>query len=127
MTDAPRVGRLSRRTLIKRTLRGGAYAAPVILSLGVVTPVVAATPAPCTQPVTLGQDAVIYGAAPSATYNIYAQPNGTGPFTLLGTIGTDAVGFGQRVFPVTYDSSQVSFLRLTATVPGADPGTQPAT
>jgi hypothetical protein len=91
-----------------------------------IAPVAAVTPAPCTQPVTLAQDAVLYNAAPNFTYNVLLQPNGTGPFLPQGTITTNAVGFGFTTFSVTYDSSQVSFLRLSIIVPGADPVTQPA-
>ncbi len=127
MTSSEQNTGLSRRAVLAGTLRTGVYAAPVILSLSRVTEgVAAATPPPCTEPVALAQDAVIYNAAPNATYNVYLQPNGSGPFTQLGTIATDAVGFGFKLFPVSFDSSTVASLRLTTTVPGADPATQPA-
>src|SRR5262249_28810347 len=80
MTQATGVDRLSRRAMLVGTLRTGAYVAPAIVSASLVAPVAAATPPPCTQPVTLAQDAVLYNAAPNFTYNVLLQPNGTGPF-----------------------------------------------
>jgi hypothetical protein len=126
MNETPKTGGLSRRAVLVGALRTGAYAAPAILSAAFVAPVAAATPVPCTQPVTLAQDAVLFNAAPNFSYNLLLQPNGTGPFLPQGSITTNAVGFGFTTFPVTYDSSQVSFLRLSIIVPGADPVTQPA-
>jgi hypothetical protein len=126
MNDTPKTSGVSRRAMLVGTLRAGAYVAPAVVSAAVVAPVAAVTPAPCTQPVTLAQDAVLYNAAPNFTYNVLLQPNGAGPFLPQGTITTNAAGFGFTTFAVTYDSSQVTFLRLSVIVPGADPVTQPA-
>ena len=146
---------LSRREMMKGTLKVGVYAAPVILSSGHVaaaaslpsgTPVPTATslpvpiptstpiPTPPPFPVTLtfGQDALLTGAGPRASFDVYYtlsnQPAGT--LTFLGTITTDRFGFGgdfgNNTFPLTVDARVVTSVTLTYILSGNPPTSPPA-
>jgi len=130
---------LSRRELMKRGLRAGAYAAPVVLASVVVAPIAAQaqvsapTMVPavlCAQPVTYLQDFVLTGAAPLATYNVFFRPNNvaTFPASPATTVTTDAQGVGVVTFPVTVDTSVVTSVIIVVTIPGfpASTPTNPA-
>jgi hypothetical protein len=84
----------SRRELIKRTLKTGAYAAPVILSATIpMVSVSAVTPLAGTAI----QDAVIFGVGHNATFDVLFALN-TGPTGLLGQIVSDNFGVAGGVF-----------------------------
>ncbi len=119
---------VSRREVLKRTLQTGVYAAPAILALSAVAPVAAATPAPlvCVQPVTFSQDAVLFGAAASTTFDIYYTTNISGA-TKLGSITTDDLGLAFGSFSIAVDTSRVSTITLTAVLAGLPPTTPAAT
>ncbi len=140
------VGRgLSRRAVIRRSLRAGAYAAPVVLSAVTVRPVGAqvtpppatatavpptVTPVPavlCMQPVAFSQDLLLFNAAPNVMYNVFATPSNTpGVFNALGSITTDSFGVGEAVFSLALNTSVVTSVTLTVVVAGQPP-TNPAT
>ncbi len=135
---------LSRRELMKRGLRAGAYAAPVVLASVVVAPIAAQaqvsgptmvppTMVPavlCAQPVTYLQDFVLTNAAPRATYNVFFRPNNVATFPAMPatTVTTDAQGVGVVTFPVTVDTSVVTSVTIVVTIPGfpASTPTNPA-
>ena len=108
------------------TLKAGVYAAPVILSSGRVAaaPLPSGTPFPAT--LTFGQDALLTNTGANASFAVYytlsTQPTGTR--TLLGTIMTDAFGFGGGVFPLTVDARVVTSVTLTYILSG-NPSTSP--
>ncbi len=128
-TDAiPRKG-VTRREMLKRTLRTGAYTAPAIIAIATVSPVAAATPAPpLAQPIPFGQDAALSGAGALVAFDVYstASNQAAGTFTLLGTFTTDRFGFGGGSFPLTLDSSVVSAVKLTFVLSGKAPTSPPA-
>ena len=145
---------LSRRELMKRGLRVGAYAAPIVLASVVVAPIAAQaqvsaptmvpptmvpptmvppTMVPavlCSQPVTYLQDFVLTGAAPLATYNVFFRPSNVAAFPALPatTVTADAQGVGVVTFPVTVDTSVVTSVTIVVTIPGfpASTPTNPA-
>jgi len=131
---------LSRRELMKRGLRAGAYAAPMVLASVIVAPVAAQTvsrpstvvptatvvPIPViTQPVPFVQDFTLIGAPPNTAFSIFFRPSNSTVFTAAGTLTTDARGVGGIVFPVTLDTSVVTSVQVVATVPGQPPSTIP--
>jgi hypothetical protein len=103
---------LARRELMWRTLKTGAYAAPVILSATVpVLSVAAVTPLPTTAI----QDAVLYGVGHGATFDVLFSLN-TGPSGLLGQITADNFGVAGGVFafpPSVTSLTGVSTVTLT--------------
>ncbi|MHB8646968.1 MAG: hypothetical protein ACYDAR_14355, partial [Thermomicrobiales bacterium] len=113
---------LTRRDLLKKTLRAGVYAAPVILSVAAVNPVAAAT---SLGPffVSFGQDALLTGAGAGATFDVYytASNEAPGTFHLLGSFMTDAFGFGGTIFALTLDSANVTSVKLTYVLTGNPP------
>ncbi len=119
---------LSRREMMKGTLKAGVYAAPVILSSGRVAaaaPLPSGTPFPAT--LTFGQDALLTDTGARAVFDVYYtlsnQPAGT--LTLLGTLPpTDRFGFGGSVFPLTVDARVVTSVTLTYILSG-NPSTSP--
>ncbi|MDQ6908848.1 MAG: hypothetical protein M3176_18680, partial [Chloroflexota bacterium] len=119
---------LSRREMIKGTLKAGVYAAPVILSSGRVAAqsLPSGTPFPAT--ITFGQDALLTNTGANASFAVYStlstQPVGT--LTLLGTITTDGFGFGGGVFPLTLDTRAVTSVKLTYILSGNPPTSPPA-
>ncbi|MGI8689020.1 MAG: hypothetical protein ACR2M3_10610 [Thermomicrobiales bacterium] len=133
---------LSRREMLKGTLKAGGYAAPAILSLSALAPVGAAnpssppTPTPTSVPpppptpfiLTFGQDALLTNTGAGASFDVYYtlsnQPAGT--LTFLGTITTDRFGFGGGVFPLTVDASKVTSVTLTYILHGNPPTSPPA-
>lgn len=149
---------LSRREMMKGTLKAGVYAAPVILSSGHVAaaaslpsatsfptatslpsgspfptdtppPIPTPTPTPPPFPVTLtfGQDALLTGAGPRASFDVYytlsTQP--ATMLTFLGTIITDNFGFGGGVFPLVVDTRVVTSVKLTYFLSGNPPTSPP--
>lgn len=125
MEMLPEQGRgLSRREVMKRGLRAGAYAAPVVLASAIVAPVaaqqVSAPAVLCAQPVTYQQDFVLIGGAPNRTYNVFYRTNNvaTFPASPVTTVATDAQGVGTVTFPVTVDTSVVTSLIIVVTIPG---------
>src|SRR5262245_7599270 len=85
---------LSRREIICRALRTGAYTAPVILAASAPSLVAAQiTPAPtlCTQPVAFQQDAILLVVAPGASFDVYFQPNTAPAPTRVGSFTADAL------------------------------------
>ncbi|MCA1669024.1 MAG: hypothetical protein LC793_16845 [Thermomicrobia bacterium] len=104
---------LTRRDLLRQTLRAGVYAAPVILSATTITGVAAATTPPSFV-IAFGQDALLTGAGAGATFDVYytASNEPAGTFHLLGSFTTNRFGFGGAIFPLTLDSSVVSSVKL---------------
>lgn len=128
MEDDTRAG-WSRRELLKRTLRVGAYAAPVVLSTTLpAAPIAAATPAPalCTQPVAFLQDAILLGVAPGSAYTVYAQLSNAGAPSAIGTFTADALGVAAGVFPLSLDTSAVTSVTLSVFLTGTAPPAPPA-
>lgn len=119
--EAAAIRGLSRRELMKRSLKATAYTAPALL----VSPIVAraaVTPAPqvCTQPVSFMQDAVLFGAAANTTFDIYYATNlAPTAFVKLGTFTTDALGLAAGAFPLSLDTSRVLSITLGAVLSGA--------
>jgi len=118
---------LSRRELMKRGLRVGAYAAPVMLASVVVAPVaaqqaVSRPAAVITQPVSFFEDLTVTGAVPGFTFNVFYRPNNSTAFTQAGTLTTDARGVGGTVFPVALNTDPnnggVTSVLIVATIPG---------
>lgn len=115
---------LSRRALLRRTLATGAYTAPAILSLSVVSPVAAATPAPgaCSQPVAFLQDAVLLGVAPNVPFDLYAQPAGSPTASKIGSFKTDDFGVAMGVFALApQNTSVVTSVTLSVFLTGTAP------
>ena len=118
---------LSRRELMKRGLRAGAYAAPVVLASVVVAPVAAQQMVSrptllITQPVAFFQDFTVTGAVPSFTYNVFYRPSNSTVFTQAGTLTTDARGVGGTVFPIALNTDPnnggATSVLIVATIPG---------
>ncbi len=88
---------MSRRELIKRTLKTGAYAAPVILATSVPPAVLAAISVPSSAL----QDAVLVRVGHNATFDVLFQlNNGATPLAsgVLGQIVSDTLGVAGGVF-----------------------------
>ena len=117
---------LSRRAMLRGTLKAGVYAAPIILSSTHVAaaPLPSGTPFPAT--ITFGQDAILTNTGANASFDVYYtlsnQP--ATMLTLLGTIKTDSFGFGGGVFPLVVDSRVVTSVTLTYILSG-NPSTSP--
>jgi hypothetical protein len=114
---------ITRRGLMKKSLKAGAYAAPVILASLPVPAVSAATPAPilCGTTVTFTQDVALFNAAPGAAYDVYAAPNGIGPTRVL-TLTADATfGAAFGVFSLTVPSGGVTFVTISVVLAGNPP------
>lgn len=120
---------LSRREMIKGTLKAGVYAAPLVLSSGRVAAAPAVpTPPPFPATIAFGQDALLTNTGANASFDVYytlsTQP--AGMLTLLGTIATDRFGFGGGVFPLTVDARVVTAVKLTYILTGNPPTSPPA-
>ncbi len=127
MHDDPRgTTGLSRRALLRRTLKTGVYAAPVILATTIITsPAQAATPVPsfvCVQPRT--EFLIVFGRNqnPTASYDVYvaAITNSLGPLAKVGSFTNDPSGFVTTAFPVTFDYSVVRTV-IVFTPPAGQP------
>src|SRR4051812_12400398 len=106
---------MSRRELIKRTLKTGAYAAPVIISASIpAVSVSAVTPAPGSAV----QDAVLVRVGHGATFDVLFTLN-VGPTQvasgLLGQIVSDGLGVagGVLAFPASVNLSGATTATLT--------------
>lgn len=119
---------LSRREMMKGTLKAGVYAAPVILSSGRVAAqsLPSGTPFPAT--LALGQDALLTNTGANASFDVYSTLS-TQPatmLTLLGSFTTDRFGFGGAVFPLVVDARAVTSVKLTYLLGGNPPTSPPA-
>jgi hypothetical protein len=102
----------SRRELIKRTLKTGAYAAPVVLSATVpMVSVSAVTPLAGT-PI---QDALLFAVGHNATFDVLFTLNGAGTPALLGQIVSDGFGVAGNsfAFPAGTNLRGVTTVTLT--------------
>lgn len=141
---------LSRRNMLKTTLRAGIYTAPAILSLSAVasvgaaapsspptatptsvpspTPLSTPTPIPFPTTLTFGQDALLANTGAGASFDVYytlsTQP--ATMLTFLGTFPTDRFGFGGSVFPLTVNTSMTTSVTLTYILHGNPPTSPPA-
>lgn len=114
---------ITRRDLMKTSLKAGAYAAPVVLASLPVPAVSAATPAPtlCGTTVTFTQDVALFNAAPGTAYDVYAAPNGIGPTKVLSLTADATFGAAFGVFSMTVPSSGVTFITISVVLAGSPP------
>lgn len=123
-------GGLTRREMLTRTLKAGAYSAPVLLAVSIPTGVAAQQvtppPVPCVQPVTFFQDAILLNVAAGASFGLYAQANTATTPTLLGTITADGFGVAIGAFPVTLDTNAVTSVTTSVFLAGTAPPAPPA-
>ncbi|MCA1666053.1 MAG: hypothetical protein LC793_01335 [Thermomicrobia bacterium] len=112
---------LTRREIMKRTLKAGAYAAPLILSASTLSSVAAALPSqPSSSVVSFFQDTGITDVGARARFDVSFTPldatgKPTAPTAFLGSFITDQFGVGGAPFPLTLDTSVVKAVQLTYT------------